>query len=565
MHPELFELKALVAGRLDALRRREIDDHLGGCAECSRHYVAMMLGSASPKTAEAEAREAAAPTRAGAQMTFAGVASGPPLSTAYGIDAPLAPADPRPPARAIPKPAAARATDLAPPSQGRTQMPVSASLVDAITRLRAESDAQARAAFVDVEPPHAPATAVPAPPAPAPAAEASAAPVLRAPARWSDAPVVEDAPPARSTAAINKVLPLGPRAADPASAVSAAAPTAPVEASLPPLPAFSFAEYDDFDVPAATVQVAPVQAAPAQAAPAQAAPAQAPVAVVPVAHQPVVPQPVAHQPVVPQPVARQLVPAAPVSVQSVAAPVAAAIAAPISVVPAVAVAPTAAAPAAARPELVVTFSSTPTRRSPLRTTGIKTTASFVPSLGGHDVTASVVPFAAGMPFATSVPLDEYHVPPTQPLSGMPPARLAMVLGSVALVFVTGMSGYRYFKSSVSTAAAAAAAAATKQVQAAAQAKAQATPGAPAAAAPAPAPVQTRIVYVREPAPPEPRSKARADTQSAPAAPLAVILPDVNLSPTSSADNAVLSATQRGATSELTRSARATSSRTVSRP
>ena len=91
MHPELFELKALVAGRLDAHRRREIDDHLGSCADCSRHYVALMLGSASPKTAEAEARQGLVPTGAAAVA-----AAGPlPSVTSFGIDAPLGPAEPR--------------------------------------------------------------------------------------------------------------------------------------------------------------------------------------------------------------------------------------------------------------------------------------------------------------------------------------------------------------------------------------------------------------------------------------------------------------------------------------
>ena len=69
MHPELFELKALVAGRLDAHRRREIDDHLGSCADCSRQYVALMLGSSSPKTAEAEARTVLVPHGSGTVLT----------------------------------------------------------------------------------------------------------------------------------------------------------------------------------------------------------------------------------------------------------------------------------------------------------------------------------------------------------------------------------------------------------------------------------------------------------------------------------------------------------------
>ncbi len=138
MHPELFELKALVAGRLDTLRRREIDDHLGSCAECSRHYVALMLGSSSPKTAEAEAREALVPTGSGTVLTLMGGGSAP--APMYGIDAPLAPsaaprATPRPPHNNL----VALETEF-PPASARTQVPVSASLVDAITRLRAESE-----------------------------------------------------------------------------------------------------------------------------------------------------------------------------------------------------------------------------------------------------------------------------------------------------------------------------------------------------------------------------------------------------------------------------------------
>ncbi len=136
MHPEMFELKALVAGRLDAHRRREIDDHLGSCADCSRHYVAMMLGSASPKTAEAEARQGLVPTGAGTSVTIAGAAN----STVYGIDAPIAPSAPRPAARPAHSNTPALETEF-PATQARTQVPVSASLVDAIAKLRAESDA----------------------------------------------------------------------------------------------------------------------------------------------------------------------------------------------------------------------------------------------------------------------------------------------------------------------------------------------------------------------------------------------------------------------------------------
>ena len=144
MHPELFELKALVAGRLDAFRRREIDDHLGSCAECSRHYVAMMLGSSSPKTAEAEAREVLVPTGSGTVLTLMDGGSAP--APMYGIDAPIAPsAVPRPAPRPPHNNLVALETEFLPAS-ARTQVPVSASLVDAITRLRAESDGPRAAA-----------------------------------------------------------------------------------------------------------------------------------------------------------------------------------------------------------------------------------------------------------------------------------------------------------------------------------------------------------------------------------------------------------------------------------
>jgi hypothetical protein len=144
VHPELFELKALVAGRLDAHRRREIDDHLGSCADCSRHYVAMMIGSSSPKTAEAESREALVPTGAGAALTRAG--GGDSTVQRYGIDAPLGPSlaqRPAPPPRPHNNLAALETEFQTPPA--RTPVAVSPSLVDAITKLRAESQAAAPA------------------------------------------------------------------------------------------------------------------------------------------------------------------------------------------------------------------------------------------------------------------------------------------------------------------------------------------------------------------------------------------------------------------------------------
>ena len=138
MHPELFELKALVAGRLDAHRRREIDDHLGSCADCSRQYEALMLGSSSPKTSEQEARSALVPQGGGTVITLGGASQA--TVEMYGIDAPLGPSKGKSPARRTNGPITLE-TEFSVGS-ARTQVPVSSSLVDAIARLRAESDAQ---------------------------------------------------------------------------------------------------------------------------------------------------------------------------------------------------------------------------------------------------------------------------------------------------------------------------------------------------------------------------------------------------------------------------------------
>ena len=188
MHPELFELKALVAGRLDAHRRREIDDHLGSCADCSRHYVAMMLGSASPKTAEAEAREALVPTGAGAVLTL--IAGGGSAAPAYGIDAPIAPpAAYRPVAPRVPhNNMMALETEFSAPSP---RTPASASLVDAISRLRADAVAPARPVVPEVEVVEAPvAVKAPAPMAASPERVAQvAAPPLIAPSIFTPTPI----------------------------------------------------------------------------------------------------------------------------------------------------------------------------------------------------------------------------------------------------------------------------------------------------------------------------------------------------------------------------------------
>lgn len=134
MHPELFELKALVAGRLDLHRRREIDDHLGSCADCSRHYVAMMLGSSSPKTAEQEARAGHVAASAPPSLALAGVA-GPSITTAYGIDAPLSPPAPKPAPR-VPNTAHSLDVDLSTHAP-RTPAPVSPKLAEAIKERQA--------------------------------------------------------------------------------------------------------------------------------------------------------------------------------------------------------------------------------------------------------------------------------------------------------------------------------------------------------------------------------------------------------------------------------------------
>jgi hypothetical protein len=147
VHPELFELKALVAGRLDAHRRREIDDHLGSCADCSRHYVALMLGSSSPKTAEQEARSALVPQGSGTVISLGGASQA--TVEMYGIDAPLGPSKGKSPAHRANGPITLE-TEF--PGSSRTQVPVSSSLVDAIAKLRAESDAQKAAPAVSKMP-----------------------------------------------------------------------------------------------------------------------------------------------------------------------------------------------------------------------------------------------------------------------------------------------------------------------------------------------------------------------------------------------------------------------------
>lgn len=423
MHPELFELKALVAGRLDAHRRREIDDHLGSCADCSRHYVAMMLGSASPKTAEAEARQALVPNGVGSALA-AGV-DAPSLS--YGIDAPIAPSAPRPAARVPHNNLAALETEIA-TGPARTQVPVSASLVDAIAKLRAEADAPKPEPTV--APPRPAATLAPEIVAPSPAESSLIEPSIFLPTPPDGVSIV-------------------PRTVTPVA-------TAPA----PELPAF---------------MTRPPSASPDRNV--------------------------------------------------------------------------------AQPELVVTFSSTPSRLTSYRT------PATVGALGGGTEFEYV---SQSVPVASTAPLTEFSIAETTVARKPKPMLMAGALAGAALVVILGISGYNYFKSSVSQAAAAAASAAAKQVEAAA-ARNVAAPS-PVASAPAPeAQVQTRIVYVREPARrgAEPTRGAADAPSAAPSssAPVTVSLPEVNLS-TGAAENALQANTQRSATSELTRSARATATRTA---
>lgn len=431
MHPELFELKALVAGRLDPYRRREIDDHLGSCADCSRHYVALMLGSASPKTAEAEARAALVHAHAGALLSPINGAS---ESVSFGIDAPIAPSAPRPAAPPTRLPhnnlAALETVFTSPPRE-----PASPSLVDAITRLRSESEAASKTRGSDT---------------------ASAAP----------------------------------------EAAAAAAPTAPVPVTPP--------------VPNRVRFVPTPRAGIAHVRPNLDAAAALPGA----AREPLVVDlttPRAAEPVVSQ--------------------------------------------AATPTELVVTFSSEPKpRRGAHRSPATSTVVALEPT----ETLATTPEYVSqAIPNFSSVPVSDFELAQSvSPRRAMPPK--GMLIGGGALAAATlAFVAYSSFQSSVSSAAAAAAAAAAKQVQAAAARTSVAT----AAIAPSAQPqVQTRIVYVREPAKPAPESSTPEQT-AAPAIPITVALPDVNLQTGSS--DAVMQANASGnATADLARSARATASRTA---
>lgn len=469
MHPELFELKALVAGRLDAHRRREIDDHLGSCADCSRHYVALMLGSSSPKTAEAEARQGHVPSSAG-MLSFAGAGAATD-ALIYGIDAPLAAPIPRPMVTRPPHSnLAALETEFVAPVT-RTPMPVSSSLVDAITKLRAESE-QAQLA----------------------AAAAAATALERA------------SPPPVSEAAPATVPPVPREASAPADVVSIIpSPQKPIAPKAHALPSFLQ------DEPPASAEAAPELVVTFSSTPTR----------------------FARRRIVTPAVAVDAVFDAPYVSRAVSQPVVAPAAAPVSAHAEMVVA----ADVAAAPALV-------------------DNAAFARADAVVSVTADVaLPFDAGSDDA----LQEARVA-QQPTS----MKFVAMAAGAALALIVAGSGWRYFQSSVSQAASTAAAAAARQVEATAARTAAgvaATAAASAAAAPAPAPaVETRIVYVREPAKQESPKAVDAAT-AIPSIPIAVTLPDVNLQ-TSAAETGVNASSQRSATSELTRSARATAARTA---
>ena len=475
MHPELFELKALVAGRLDAHRRREIDDHLGSCAECSRQYVAMMLGSASPKTAEAEARQGLVASN-GAR-TFAGGAGSVGAAPAYGIDAPIVPAAPRATGRTPHNNIPALETEF---YQTPADATANSNLVDVIAQLRAENAAMKAEAPVQ---------------APAPIVAKIAEPAqTAAPVRESFDTLAPSIFAPTPTGGMSMIMPIG----------------GPLDAD------------QDFGTMPGLGGMEPLHELPAlgDAYPTTALESYAPENLAAVDAAPRV---VSERPMF---VTRaSTAPSADASVPT------------------------------ARPELVVTFSSTPQRspshRSPSAVAAVRS---------AMDVTLSVPTVSV---FAAPAPV--FHVEPTThraPALRSRQALLGMAIAAV-VVLVIGISGVRYFRSSVNEAAAAAAATAAQNVQAAAARTAVATAG----TANAGAPVQTRIVYVEKPSR---RDKERTKQEvvsgtptptSVPAVPVTITLPDVNVS-TGGGESSTQLNTQRSATSELTRSARATASRTA---
>ena len=122
------------------------------------------------------------PAAAMPSLSMAGAGAGASLTSAYGIDAPLAPPAPKPAPR-VPNKSHSLDLDLAAASTPRQPAPVSPSLVDAITRLRAESDPDTAVQAAAVAP-------VTKAPAPAPVAAAPVAPAPVAPAPVALTPMV---------------------------------------------------------------------------------------------------------------------------------------------------------------------------------------------------------------------------------------------------------------------------------------------------------------------------------------------------------------------------------------
>jgi hypothetical protein len=473
VHPELFELKALVAGRLDPFRRREIDDHLSGCADCSRHYVAMMLGSASPKTAEAEARQVLVPTGGGA-----GGSGGAP---AYGIDAPIAPSVARAPTPRAPHSNALALETVFTPAHA--PVPVSASLVDAITRIRSESEAQ-QAAEAEAK------------------VQAAAAAKAKAEQDAATAKLEQDAKVKLEQDAVKAKAEQNAKIAADARALADSRARAAAEAA-------------ERETPSRSALIEPSI---------------------------FMPTPLGGFSLVPEPKAPPVAPlVSPVRSEPTVAPK-----------PAFSLAPAATA-AVAKPaqELTVTFTSTPTsrvssHRSPAATAAVSASANT-------EYVSMAVPTLA------SVPHSEFSFAEATPaVNRGPQMKMGMIAGGVALAVMLSISGYKYFRSSVSEAAAAAATAAAAQVQATAR-NAASTVAAPVAAAP----VQTRIVYVQRPSDrkSDDSKQERESSTTAPVVPLAVSLPDVNVS-TGQTDASLQTNSSGSATSELTRTARATASRTL---
>jgi len=507
VHPEQFELKALVAGRLDAHRRREIDDHLGSCADCSRHYVALMLGSASPKTAEAESRQGHAPSSAGV-LTFAGsgAATEAPM---YGIDAPLAAPVPRPTVTRPPHSnLAALETEFVPPPS-RTPVPVSNSFVDAITKLRAESEQAQLTAMM------AAAKALERPPAP---------PVID-PTPAVDAPVTrEDAAPAAVQSSI-------------AAPQHPPAPTAQVLPSLLQ------------DEPAASTAAAPELIVTFSSTPTRFARRRIVTPVVPA--DAVLDAPYVSR-AIPLPVAAPVAAHVDTDVVVAAVPAYAAAVAPAFDEAAESAYAAAVAPAFAEAaEPAFAEAAEPAY------------SEAVAPAFAHGETAS--------PFDSEADAVQHDTQRAQKPRSAMSAALVGGAALVLIAAVGGFRYFQSSVSQAASTAAAAAVrqveATAARTAAGVAAAAAAAPAPVPASVPVPVPVpvpapavETRIVYVRAPAKQEPAMPVETAAELPPV-PIAVTLPDVNLQ-TSTAETGTNANAQRDARSELTRSARATAPRTT---